>query len=253
MKLSPYGKAFLAGLGLALLLAACSGPQGEIGPQEIVVTEGVPAPKATGARVRPLGNLEAAVGGVVGSRTTNLTVDGCANGAPSTVTVSYTIDTSGPQRYPASFQVYTTWTYEGGTWVGSNPTTVTFQNAGDQPKTVTLTVRNGSAPASGTSSFVVTPYNAQPSTPPGKLNITGQSKVTVNVTFTDCPAPPANTPPTLTVPNYVLAEATGPDGAQVNFVVTATDAEDGDLTGSVVCTPPSGSLFPIGETPSPAP
>jgi hypothetical protein len=249
MKLSSYGKAFLAGFGLALLLAACSGPQGEVGPQEIVVTEGIPAPKAAGAMVRPLGNLEAAVGGVVGSRTTNLSVDGCANGAPSTVTVSYTID-SGPQRYPASFQVYTTWTYEGGTWVGSNPTTVTFQNSGDQPKTVTLTVRNGSAPASGTSSFAVDPDNAQPSTPPGKLNITGQSKVTVNVSFTPCAPPPSpNTPPTLTVPNYVLAEATGPDGAHVNFVVTATDAEDGDLTGSVVCTPASGSLFPIGETP----
>jgi len=249
MKLSQYGKAFLAGLGLALLLAACSGPQGEVGPQEIVVTEGVPAPKATGAMVRPLGNLEAAVGGVVGSRTTNLTVDGCANGAPSAVTVSYTIKTPPPQDYPARFDIHTTWTYEGGTWVGSDPTTVTFQGSGDQPKTVTLTVRNGSAPASGTSSFEVTPYNAQPSSGSGRLNITGNSKVTVNVTFTDCPAPPANTPPTLTVPNYVLAEATGPDGAQVNFVVTATDAEDGDLTGNVVCAPPSGSLFPIGETP----
>jgi len=249
MKLSPYGKAFLAGLGLALLLAACSGPQGEVGPQEIVVTEGVPAPKATGAMVRPLGNLEAAVGGVVGSRTTNLTVDGCANGAPSTVTVSYTIKTPPSQGYPARFDIHTTWTYEGGTWVGSNPTTVTFQNSGDQPKTVTLTVRNGSAPASGTSSFEVNPFNEYPNTGPSKLNITGTSKVTVNVTFTDCPAPPANTPPTLTVPNYVLAEATGPDGAHVNFVVTARDAEDGDLTGSVVCTPASGSLFPIGETP----
>jgi hypothetical protein len=249
MKLSQYGKAVLAGLGLALLLAACSGPQGEVGPQEIVVTEGIPAPKAAGARVRPLGNLEAAVGGVVGSRTTNLPVDGCANGAPSTVIVSYTIDTPGDQQYPASFQVHTTWTYEGGTWTGSDPTTVTFQNSGDQPKTVTLTVRNGSAPASGTSSFEVKPDNAKPDTGRGKLNITGYSRVIVNVTFTDCPAPPANTPPTLAVPNYVLAEATGPDGAQVNFVVTARDAEDGDLTGSVVCTPPSGSLFPIGETP----
>ena len=252
MKLSQYGKAFLAGFGLALLLAACSGPQGEVGPQEIVVTEGIPAPKAAGAMVRPLGNLEAAVGGVVGSRTTNLTVNGCANGEPSKVTVSYTIDTHDthqPQQYPASFKVYNTWTYEGGTWTGSDPTTVIFQDSGDQPQTVTLTVRNGSAPASGTSSFEVNPFNPYPSSGPGKLNITGTSKVTVNVTFTDCPAPPANTPPTLTVPNYVLAEATGPDGAQVNFVVTAWDAEDGDLTGNVDCTPASGSLFPIGETP----
>lgn len=249
MKLSQYGKAFLAGFGLALLLAACSGPQGEVGPQEIVVTEGIPAPTATGARVRPLGNLEAAVGGVVGSRTTNLTVDGCANGAPSAVTVSYTIKTPPSQDYPARFDIHTTWTYEGGTWVGSNPTTVTFQGSSDQPKTVTLTVRNGPTNASGASSFKVEPRNPFP-TSGNRLNLPpGQSDVTVNVQFTPCAPPPSpNTPPTLAVPNHVLAEATGHDGAQVNFVVTATDAEDGDLTGSVVCTPPSGSLFSIGET-----
>ena len=248
MKASSYGKALLAGLGLALLLVACSGPQGEVGLQEMVITEGIPAPKATGEPVRPLGNLEAKAGSVTGSNTTNLAVDGCANGAPSTVTVFYTIKTPPPQTYPASFDINTTWTYEGGSWIGSDPITVTFQSATDQPKTVTLTVKNGSAPASGTSTLEVNPYNPQPSTGTGKVNLTDNSKVTANVTFTDCPAPPANTPPTLVVPNHVLAEATGPNGAHVNFLVTATDAEDGDLTGSVACTPASGSLFPIGET-----
>ncbi len=243
------GKAVLAGLGLALFLAACSGPQGEVGPQEIVVTEGIPAPKAAGVPVRPLGNLEAAVGSVTGSRTTDLTVDGCANGTPSTVTVFYTIQTPPSQTYPASFDINTTWTYEGGNWTGSDPITVTFQSASDQPKTVTLAVKNGSAPASGTSVLEVNPSNPIPNSGSGKLNLTGISKVTVNVTFTPCaPPPPPNTPPTLVVPNHVLAEATGPDGAHVSFLVTATDAEDGDLTGSVVCTPASGSLFPIGET-----
>jgi hypothetical protein len=251
MKLSQYGKVFLAGLGLALLLAACSGPQGEVGPQEIVVTEGIPAPKAAGAPVRPQGNLVGELASAVGSQTTPLSVDGCANGSPSTVEVTYRIQTRPRQDFPAGFTVDTSWTYDAttGTWSGSNPVTVTFQESeANQTKRLTLTVRNGSAPASGTSSFEVNPFNPYPSRGEGKLNITGNSKVTVNVTFTDCPAPPANTPPTLAVPNYVLAEATGPDGAHVNFVVTATDAEDGDLTGSVVCTPPSGSLFPIGET-----
>jgi hypothetical protein len=165
MKLSPYGKAFLAGLGLALLLAACSGPQGEVGPQEIVVTEGVSAPKATGAMVRPLGNLEAAVGGVVGSRTTNLTVDGCANGAPSTVEVTYRIKTPPSQDFPAGFTVDTSWTYDAttGTWSGSNPVTVTFQQSeANQTKRLTLTVRNGPTNASGTSSFKVEPRNPFP-------------------------------------------------------------------------------------------
>ena len=253
MKLSPYGKAFLAGFGLALLLAACSGPQGEVGPQEIVVTEGIPAPKAAGAPVRPQGNLVGELASAVGSQTTPLSVDGCANGSPSTVEVTYRIQTPPPQDFPAGFTVDTSWTYDAttGTWSGSNPVTVTFQQSeANQTKRLTLTVRNGPTNASGTSSFKVEPRNPFP-TSGNQLKLPpGQSDVTVNVQFTPCAPPPSpNTPPTLTVPNYVLAEATEPDGAHVNFVVTATDAEDGDLTGSVVCTPPSGSLFPIGETP----
>ncbi len=55
------------------------------------------------------------------------------------------------------------------------------------------------------------------------------------------------TPPTLTVPAGVSADATGPTGALVPFAVTATD--DLDPTPTVVCTPGSGSRFAIGETP----
>ena len=43
------------------------------------------------------------------------------------------------------------------------------------------------------------------------------------------------------------AEATGPDGAIVNFVAVATDAVDGNVT-PVNCTPASGTLFPLGPT-----
>jgi hypothetical protein len=43
-----------------------------------------------------------------------------------------------------------------------------------------------------------------------------------------------------------VVTATGPGGASVTFVVTANDAEDGALP--VSCTPPSGSLFPVGVT-----
>ncbi|TBH20963.1 PxKF domain-containing protein [Thermus thermamylovorans] len=249
--MKPYAKALIGGLAL-LLFAACSGPQGEVGPQEIVVTEGIPAPSAKGVAVRPQGNLEGQLASLVGSQTTPLAVDGCAYGAPSTVQVSYAIKTPPAQAYPASFKVYTTWAHEAGAWVGSDEATVTFQSASDQPKTVMLTVRNGGSPATGTSTFTVEPRDPQPSSGPGRLQTPpGQSEVTVHVSFNPCPAtdpPPPNTPPTLTVPNFVLAEATGPAGAQVAFSVTATDLEDGDLTGSVVCTPTSGTLFPIGET-----
>lgn len=241
-----YGMALLG--SLAFLFAACSNQQAGPGPQEIVVTEGLPTPKGSASSpLKPQGQLRVDPL-VVGSQTTPLAVNGCPDGQASTVQLSYSIQTPPPQSYPASFQVYTTWIYQGGTWAGSDPVTVTFNGTNDPPKTVTLTVRNGPAPATGSSSFEVNPFNPQPSTGQGHLQISSQGKATVHVAFTPCPAPPANTPPTLTVPQYVLQEATSPNGATVTFQVLAWDQEDGDLSSSVLCTPASGSLFPIGET-----
>ena len=48
--------------------------------------------------------------------------------------------------------------------------------------------------------------------------------------------------PVLTVPDNINVEATSPAGAVVTFEATATTG------GVVVCTPPSGSTFPIGTT-----
>jgi hypothetical protein len=58
-------------------------------------------------------------------------------------------------------------------------------------------------------------------------------------------APGADTvPPVLTVPAGMSAVATSPGGANVTFTATAID----DTAVTIVCTPPSGSLFPIGDT-----
>ncbi|HKS25288.1 MAG TPA: HYR domain-containing protein [Thermoanaerobaculia bacterium] len=53
-------------------------------------------------------------------------------------------------------------------------------------------------------------------------------------------------PPVITAPGSVTAEATGPSGAVVTFVVTANDNFDGPV--AVTCAPPSGSLFALGTT-----
>lgn len=53
------------------------------------------------------------------------------------------------------------------------------------------------------------------------------------------------TGPALTVPGTIDAEATGPDGAPVEFAASATDAVDGSR--DVTCTPASGSTFPLGS------
>ena len=54
------------------------------------------------------------------------------------------------------------------------------------------------------------------------------------------------TPPVLTVPAGITADATSPPGAVVSYTVSATDAVD--PAPVVVCTPLSGATFPIGET-----
>ncbi|WP_169581159.1 MULTISPECIES: HYR domain-containing protein [Microbacterium] len=54
------------------------------------------------------------------------------------------------------------------------------------------------------------------------------------------------TPPALTVPGDLTAEATGPDGAPVTYAATATDIVAGSVTPA--CTPASGSTFALGET-----
>ncbi|MBM4041992.1 MAG: HYR domain-containing protein [Planctomycetes bacterium] len=58
--------------------------------------------------------------------------------------------------------------------------------------------------------------------------------------------PPDTTPPVITCPANVSAEQTGPAGAIVEFTCTAVDVRDPNPT--VVCVPPSGSLFPLGRT-----
>jgi hypothetical protein len=54
------------------------------------------------------------------------------------------------------------------------------------------------------------------------------------------------TPPSLTLPSDITAQATGPGGAAVSYTATATDLVNGSVP--VNCTPPSGSTFPVGTT-----
>lgn len=68
----------------------------------------------------------------------------------------------------------------------------------------------------------------------------GKTTAVYTFTVTDTGAP------TLTLPAPILVAATSPAGAVVTYTATATDLVQG--TVPVVCTPPSGSTFPIGVT-----
>jgi HYR domain/Putative Ig domain/Regulator of chromosome condensation (RCC1) repeat len=55
-------------------------------------------------------------------------------------------------------------------------------------------------------------------------------------------------PPILSLPTNITVPATSSSGAMVNFTATASDATSGVNPTSVVCSPASGSNFPIGTT-----
>jgi hypothetical protein len=75
----------------------------------------------------------------------------------------------------------------------------------------------------------------------GADGLTGFTLVTFQVDVV------VNTPPTLVLPGPTTAEATSPDGATVAFVTGATDSEDAP-DPTPVCTPASGTVFPLGTT-----
>ena len=102
----------------------------------------------------------------------------------------------------------------------------------------------------------------------GETRVTNTRCCVVNMSpdFGPATEPPEEdtTPPVLTVPDNMVVEATSPLGAKVNYTVTAQDNVDGNATleedGTTVtqddvggnitisCEPPSGSVFPIGDT-----
>ncbi len=59
-------------------------------------------------------------------------------------------------------------------------------------------------------------------------------------------SPPDTTPPVLSLPDDITAEATDTSGAAVTYTASAMDDVDGPITPT--CAPPSGSTFPVGTT-----
>jgi len=56
------------------------------------------------------------------------------------------------------------------------------------------------------------------------------------------------TPPVISVPTDISAEAQGPSGAIQSYVATSMDAVDDSMPQPLACTPASGSLFALGQT-----
>ncbi len=236
---------------LTLVLVACEeGPTGLVADYdevtEVVFTHGFPALANHTLLPIAFSNLVAPAL-VEGSETTPLSLngEGCSEFPSAQITITYTV--TGPQGATEFFTVYSTWTYDGTGFVGSNPVTREVAS-GNFLKTfdIPMTVVNGTTGGEGETSFSFGPHAVTSNGSP-PLNVhTGQSQVTMHVAFNTCTVP--NTPPTLTLPNSRTLEATTAQGTVTRFRVTATDAEDGDLTDAVTCSHESGSRFPIGAT-----
>jgi hypothetical protein len=77
---------------------------------------------------------------------------------------------------------------------------------------------------------------------------TGSNNQTATGTFTVLVTPfvSTNLPPALSLPNGITVHTTSLGGKRVSYSATAMD--DSGIPPTVVCVPPSGSLFPVGTT-----
>lgn len=244
---------------LVFAISACSQlteappPDGGI----IVITAGSPAPDAVGGVLRAMSNLKDARTSIGGSSTNPVSFPGlgCTADDPMSVILTITYTVSGNQESRASFDLFTTWTYDGTEFIGTDEETITLpavQRGGPRVISQEITLSNAQLLGQGTTTIHVEPFNLQTNEEdPGglQLRLDDSSKATIHVQFIDCQA--ANTPPALTVSD-ITEEATSSGGARVGFVVTVYDLEDDPLPtpvcmadGAVV---EKGDQFAIGAT-----
>jgi hypothetical protein len=100
----------------------------------------------------------------------------------------------------------------------------------DGPVAVTCSPVSGATFALGTTTVTCSALDRAGNTAKGSFAVTVQD----------------TTPPVLTLPTPITAEATGPGGAVVTYTASANDLVDGAVTPS--CAPASGSAFALGTT-----
>ena len=160
--------------------------------------------------------------------TTSVTVSATdAHGNTATKSFNVTVhDTTAPViTVPAPITVEAT---------GSHGAMVTFSTSAmdlvDGSVLTSASPASGSTFPLGTTSVTVSATDAHGNTATKSFNVTVHD----------------TTPPTITVPAPITAEATGPQGTVVTFSTSAMDLVDGSVLTSA--SPASGSIFPLGTT-----
>lgn len=252
---------FLPAVALVLFAAACGETPTDPdlsalepgGVTEVVFTEGVPAPPIAANHPISFSTVDDATPDVGGSATTALSLNGAGcTEFPTRREVEITYSVSGRQTSPATFDVYTLWTFDGTEFVGSAPTTVNLPAKSTGVTVnheVTVTVENTTGTGTGDATFEIAPFNVSTneSDSPGlQLKLGENSSATIHVSFSECSAP--NTAPSITVPADITMEAVTSDGTVVDYSVGVSDMEDDAADLDLACSQDSGTLFPIGKT-----
>src|SRR5215203_2455540 len=161
-----------------------------------------------------------------------------------TVPEDIVVEATGPEGAKVNFTVSATDVVDGKATLGSNGALIQEDQDGRDIE-ISCNPRSGSTFELGTTT--VNCYAEDSS----RNRVDGSFSVTVQDT----------TPPIITVPEDIVVEATGPEGAKVNFTVSATDVVDGKATldrnnmliqdnvgGSITisCNPASPSTLPVG-------
>jgi large repetitive protein len=174
--------------------------------------------------------------------------DKAGNTSPASSAISITIDTVAPLAPTISSPSSGTSTTD---------TTPTFAGTAEALSTVRLYDGTNTTPIATATATSTGTWSATPTT---GLSIATHS-VTAKATDAAGNTSPASTavslsitstivadttPPVLTLPSSITVEATSASGAVVTYTATATDNVDGSITP--VCSPASGSTFPLGTT-----
>ena len=184
--------------------------------------------------------------------------------ATDTVSGSLTATCSPPSgsTFPVGTTTVTCTATDGSGNTGSNSFTVTVQDT--VPPTLNLPgpiTAEATAPSGAAVTYTATASDnvdgsVTPSCSPPSGSTFPLGTTTVTCTATDSSGNSASgtftvtvrdtTPPTLSLPAPIIAEATGANGAAVSYTATANDTVSGSFTPS--CNPSSGSTFPLGQT-----
>jgi hypothetical protein len=133
------------------------------------------------------------------------------------------------------------------------PADITVDASSPQGAVVTYTLPTATDGSGDTSTAIV-------SCTPASGSVFPIGTTTVTCTATDSDDTPSSvsqsftvtvkdvTPPTLSLPDTIMVNATSPQGASVSYTVTASDPDNPSSDLTISCSPASGSTFAIGTT-----